>query len=85
MSKAPTLCSTKVLYQEDSKFAGLVLQGVEKALFFTSYTMILQFIWSIYLVNLFGTFLTHCFSTLGRDPPVGSKKNKSKFNLSDLH
>jgi hypothetical protein len=48
ISKASSLCSAKILSQEDSKFPGLVLQGVKEALFFTSNAIILQFMWSIF-------------------------------------
>jgi hypothetical protein len=54
-SKASSLCSIKVLSQEDSKFADHALHGVKKALFFTSNTIILQFMWSTFL-KLFYTF-----------------------------
>jgi hypothetical protein len=42
ISKASTLRSAKVLNQEHSKFADLVLHGVKKTLFFTSNIGILQ-------------------------------------------
>jgi hypothetical protein len=41
ISKTFNLCSVKVLSQKDSKFANLVLQGIKKALFFTSNATIL--------------------------------------------
>jgi hypothetical protein len=49
ISKALSLCSIKVLSQEDSKFADHVLQGVKKALFFTSNAIILQSMWPNFL------------------------------------
>jgi hypothetical protein len=39
----------KILSQEDSKFADHVLQDVKKLIFFTSNTIILQFMWSNFL------------------------------------
>jgi hypothetical protein len=49
ISKASTLCSAKVLSQEDSKIVDLVLQGVKKTLFFTSNAIILQSMWPTFL------------------------------------
>jgi hypothetical protein len=37
-----TLCSTKVLSQEDSKFVDPILQGTKNIIFFTSKAIILQ-------------------------------------------
>jgi hypothetical protein len=42
ISKASTLLSTKVVSQEDSKFANPILQGVKKLFFITSNTIILR-------------------------------------------
>jgi hypothetical protein len=49
ISKALSLCGTKVLSQEDSKFVDHVLQCVKKALFFTSNSIILQSMLSTFL------------------------------------
>jgi hypothetical protein len=57
ISKASSLCSAKVLSQEDSKFADLVLQGVKKSLFFTSNAIILQPMWSTFLKLFLYTIL----------------------------
>jgi hypothetical protein len=48
ISKASGLCSAIVLSQEDSKLVDPVLQGVRKALIFTSNAIILQFVWSTF-------------------------------------
>jgi hypothetical protein len=45
ISKASSLCSAKVLSQEDSKFADLVLQRIKEVLFFSSNAIILQSMW----------------------------------------
>jgi hypothetical protein len=42
ISKASSLCSAKVLSQEDSKFDDPVLQGIKRSLFFTSNPIILN-------------------------------------------
>jgi hypothetical protein len=49
ISKAPTLCSTKVLNQEDSKFVDPVLQSAKNTLSFTSNVIILQYLKSTFL------------------------------------
>jgi hypothetical protein len=49
ISKTSSLCSAKVLSQEDSKFAHLVLHGIKKVIFFTSNATILQSMWSTFL------------------------------------
>jgi hypothetical protein len=51
-SKASSLCSAKVLSQEDSKFVDHVLHGVKKALFFTSNTIFLQTMWLTFLKKI---------------------------------
>jgi hypothetical protein len=65
ISKASTLCSAKLLGEEDPKFVDHVLQGVKKSS--PQY-------FAIYVVNFFEKNSTHYFNSLRQDPIVGSQK-----------
>jgi hypothetical protein len=49
ISKALSLCCTKVLIEEDSMFANHALHGVKKTLFCTANIIIFQSMWSTFL------------------------------------
>jgi hypothetical protein len=57
ISRASSLCSAKVLSHEELKFVDLVLQGVKKALLFTSNAIILQSMWSTFVKPFFHLIL----------------------------
>jgi hypothetical protein len=70
------LCSAKVLSQEDLKFVEPVLQGVKKALFISSNTIILQS-----MVKFFETFFTHYSNSLEQDPIVECQNKKIEKSI----
>jgi hypothetical protein len=69
------LCNAKVLSQEDSKFVDCVLQGDK----FKHHNL------AIYVVNFLRKISTHYFNNPKQDPMIESPKNKTKFNLCNLH
>jgi hypothetical protein len=52
ISKIPTLCNAKILNQEGLSFVDPILQGANKALFFTSNGVILQSTWSAFFLKI---------------------------------
>jgi hypothetical protein len=78
------LCSAKVLSQDDSKFAELVLQGEKKTacktlLHFKRYNL------AIYEGKFFETFSTYYFNGRKQNTMIESQKIKIKINLCNLH
>jgi ABC-type long-subunit fatty acid transport system fused permease/ATPase subunit len=68
-----SLCSAKVLSQEDSKFANPILQGVKKLfLHFKRYNL------AICVVNYFETFSIPYFNNPKQDCTIESQKTKNK-------
>jgi hypothetical protein len=69
ISKDSTLCGTKVLIQENSKFADPIFTCCKKSsfLYFKRYNL------AIYVVNFFRTFSTHYFNNPKQDPTVESE------------
>jgi hypothetical protein len=70
ISKASSLCSTKALSQEHSKFVDHVFHGVKETLFphFNRYNLVM------YVINFFETLCTHYFYSPKQDPMVESQK-----------
>jgi hypothetical protein len=71
--------STKVLSQEDSKFADPFFKGLKKVLFFTLNAIILQSMWSAFLKKI-----THLISIIKSKILWLNLQNK-KINLCNLH
>jgi hypothetical protein len=75
ISRVTTFCSTKVLSQEESKFADRVLHGTKKIK-----NNLKQYNLAIYVVNFFEKNFTHYHNSLRQDLTIESSK-KIKFFL----